>query len=57
MLFYYCFIRFFYELAKHESHPNVTIVESWIKEIGTWNYYVSHKMAPQHISNFCETAQ
>ena len=56
-MFYYCFIQFFYKLAKHESHPDVTMAESWIKEIGNWNYCVSHKMATQHTSKLCETTE
>ena len=50
----------FYKLANHESHPDVTIVESWIKEIGNRNCCVSHKMDPQHIiklGNLCATTE
>ena len=33
LLLPYTFSQFFYELTKHESRPDVTIVESWIKAI------------------------
>ena len=51
------FIQFLYELAKYESHPDVTIVESWIKEIDNWNYCTLHKMTPQHIIKLCEMTE